>query len=127
MAAADTEVQIAHPLEGFTEVKTEDYRLGSGDVVSISMDSVYKLSLKYTISEIGHIIFPTLLSPLKAQGLTLEQLRLQIIELLTEYMYNPRMMVNIEEFHSHRVLLLRSSGSMSFGRRECHCWTSSWM
>ncbi len=84
----------------------DDYRLGSGDVISIAVDSIRELSLKYTISEAGNIVFPTLLSPLKAQGLTLAQLRERLLKLLIEYMYEPKATVSIIEYHSHKVLVL---------------------
>ena len=108
LTAVGADIQAAIPLERLPEVKTEDYRLGPGDVISITVDSVDEVSGQYTISETGNIIFPTLLSPLKAHGMTLEQLRVRLIELLTEYMYEPRVTVDIVEYHSHKVLVLGS-------------------
>lgn len=88
------------------EIKDTDYRLGPGDVVTITVDLVDDISGQYIISETGRIMFPTLLPPMEVQGLTLEQLWATIVEALTEYMYDPRIAVTIDEYHSHKVLIL---------------------
>ena len=62
--------------------------------------------MQYTISETGNIVFPTLLPPLEAQELTVEELRASLMEALTEYMYEPKVTVDITEYHSHKVLVL---------------------
>ncbi len=52
LAVADADIQTASlQLEGSAETRTEDYRLGPGDVISITVDSVDEISLQYTISE----------------------------------------------------------------------------
>ncbi len=94
-------VESVPPLES-----AADYCLGPGDVISITVDSIHELCLKYTISEAGNIVFPTLLSPLEVQGLTLAQLRERLLNLLTEYMYEPKVTISIVEYHSHKVLVL---------------------
>ncbi len=106
LAAAEADITATGYLEKLAEANGTDYRLGPGDVVSITIDFLPDISLQYTISETGSVIFPTLLSPLKAQGLTLEQLRTRVIELITEYMHEPRVTVSIDEYHSHKVLVL---------------------
>jgi protein involved in polysaccharide export with SLBB domain len=103
---ADVDTETTSYLEEVPKPNEFDYRLGPGDVVNIAVDSVPELSLKYTISETGNIMFPTLLPPLKAQGLTLEQLQILLVKLLTEYMYEPKVMVDIVEYQSHKVLVL---------------------
>jgi len=99
-------IEAQSPLEMMTEPESKGYRLGPEDVISLTIDNVEDLSREYTISETGDIVFPTLLKPLKTQGLTLEQLRIKLIELLTEYMYAPKLTVDIMEYHSHKVLIL---------------------
>lgn len=106
LAAAEADITATSYLEKLAGANGTHYRLGPGDVVSITVDSIPDISLQYTISETGSVIFPTLLSPLKAQGLTLEQLRTRLIELLSEYMHEPRVTVSIDEYHSHKVLVL---------------------
>ena len=96
------DIEIQYP------ASSTGYRLGPDDVIDITVDSVPEISLQYTISEAGYIIFPTLLSPLKAQGLTVEQLQALLIGVLTEYMYEPKVTVSIVEYHSHKVLMLGS-------------------
>jgi|GEM_PF-3448800 len=100
----------SHDFNGFDDlgdpIQNTEYRLGPGDVISIAVDSVPEISLQYTISETGNIVFPTLLSPLKAQGLTVGQLQALLIRLLTEYMYEPKVTASIIEHHSHKVLVL---------------------
>jgi polysaccharide export outer membrane protein len=91
---------------GDTSAQYTDYRLGPGDVISITVDSIPEISSQYTISEAGAIVFPTLLSPLQAQGSTVEELRNLLVEILTEYMYEPKVTVTIVEYHSHKVLVL---------------------
>ena len=105
LTTANAAMAPAIHTEGFSEANIADYRLGPGDVISITVDNLDEISLQYTISETGNIAFPTLLSPLKAQGVTVEQLRARLIELLTEYMYKPRVAVDIVEYHSHKVLV----------------------
>ena len=105
LMTANADVEIPARLGKLSPADADNYRLGSGDVISITVDSVDEISQQYTISETGNIIFPTLLSALEAQGLTLEQVRDRLIELLTEYMYEPKVAVNIVEFHSHKVLV----------------------
>jgi len=98
-----------------------DYRLGPDDIVSISVDSVPEISAQYTISETGDIVFPTLLPPLKAQGLTVGQLQASLTDLLTQYMYEPKVTVCIAEHHSHKVLVLgpfQRPGKYEFNREE---------
>jgi len=106
LTEADVDTETTVYLEELPKPNEVDYRLGPGDVVTVAVDSVPELSLKYTISETGSIIFPTLLSPLKAQGLTLEQLQVLLVNLLTEYMYEPKVMVDMVEYQSHKVLIL---------------------
>jgi protein involved in polysaccharide export with SLBB domain len=106
LTEADVDTETTVYLEELPKPNEVDYRLGPGDVVTVAIDSVPELSLKYTISETGNITFPTLLSPLKAQGLTLEQLQVLLVNLLTEYMYEPKVMVDIVEYQSHKVLVL---------------------
>lgn len=93
--------QIAIP-----SAEENDYRLGPGDVVKISVDSVPEISEVYTITESGEIIFPTLLSPLNVKGMTVKQLQGALVKLLEEYMYSPKVTVRITEYHSHKVLVL---------------------
>jgi len=109
-APTDAAVEDTSYLEKILEAGADagNYRLGPGDVVSITVDSLDEISLQYTISETGSIVFPTLLSPLKAQGATIEELRKLLVEALTEYMYEPRVMVDMVEFKSHKVLVLGS-------------------
>jgi polysaccharide biosynthesis/export protein len=83
-----------------------NYRLGPSDVIKISIESIPEISNTYTISETGYVIFPTLLSQLKAQGLTVEQFQSVLIKALTEYMFEPIVTVSILEYRSHRVLVL---------------------
>jgi polysaccharide biosynthesis/export protein len=104
-----------------TEANETYYRLGPDDVVKISVDSVPEVSSNYTISETGHIVFPTLLSALKAQGLTVEQLQSALIKALTEYMHEPIVTVSIEEYHSHKILLLgpfQRTGNLELKREK---------
>ena len=103
--AVNADVETPVRLGKLSPVDADSYRLGPGDVINITVDSVDEISQQYTISETGNIIFPTLLPALEAQGLTLEQVRNRLIGLLTEYMYEPKVAVSIVEFHSHKVLV----------------------
>ncbi len=107
LTAANGDVGATVPLEKLPKANGSDYRLGPGDIISINVDSVPEISLDYTISETGNVNFPTLLPPVRARGLTVEQLRALVINLLEkDYMYEPRVSLSIVEYHSHKVLVL---------------------
>ncbi len=83
-----------------------EYRLGPDDVVSISVEYIPEISKNYTVSDRGEIVFPTLLPTIKAKGLTVIELRNLLTEILKEYIIDPKVSVNIAEYHSHKVLIL---------------------
>ena len=99
-------VETLATLEEIIKADVSDYRLGPGDVITINVDFVPEISKTYTISDIGNITFSTLLSPLKIQDLTVEDTQALLVEVLTVFMYEPRVTVSIMEYHSHKVLLL---------------------
>jgi protein involved in polysaccharide export with SLBB domain len=102
------QTKILTHLEEILKTDTSDYRLGAGDVVSITVEFVPEISKIYTISDTGSITFSTLLQTLKVQGLNVEQLHVLLVKALKEYMYEPQVTVSIIEYNSHKVLLLGS-------------------
>ena len=74
LTAGDADAETPIRMGELSLVDAGDYRLGSGDVISVTVDSVDEISLPYTISETGYIVFPTLLSPLEAQEPSLKPL-----------------------------------------------------
>lgn len=82
------------------------YILGPDDVVDISVDLLDDISGPYTITPTGMIEFPTLLQPLRADGLTVKQLRETLVEQLKFYMHDPAVTVRVQQYRSHKVLLL---------------------
>lgn len=82
------------------------YLLGPGDIVEITIDHIPKISSTYAVTAPGIIEFPTLLQPLRAAGLTVNQLEEVLMERLKRYIHQPSVAVRIREHHSHKILLL---------------------
>ena len=80
------------------------YKLGSGDLVKITVFNQQDLSGEYTISGAGNISFP-LIGDIPAKDLTLKQLEEAIInKLRPDYLINPRVSVQVMNFRPFYIL-----------------------
>jgi len=76
-----------------------NYRLGAGDVISITVFEEKELSLeKIKLSDAGSISFP-LLGELKVKGLTVSELQQKVIAgLKGTYLINPLVTVSVDQY-----------------------------
>ena len=80
-----------------------NYRLGTGDSVSIKVYQEEDLSIQTRISDTGSISYP-LLGTIQAVGLTVQQLEDKITQgLKGDYLINPRVNVSIAEYRQFYV------------------------
>lgn len=80
------------------------YKLGSGDLVKVTVFNQQDLSGEYTVSGAGNIAFP-LIGDIHAKDLTLKQLEEAIInKLRPDYLLNPRVSVQVMNFRPFYIL-----------------------
>jgi len=87
------------------EVAKGDYVLGPEDTVEVSVFRRDEMAAKATISASGKISY-FLIGDLQAGGLTRFELRDRIQEQLSEYIKDPKVVVNISEYRSHKIFVL---------------------
>lgn len=84
----------------------QDYLLGPGDVLSISVYGNEELQLRgITVGSDGKIVFP-LVKEVEAEGLTVVKFTEKLTALLSEYVQQPVVLVNIEKYRTTRVYVL---------------------
>lgn len=84
----------------------EDYRIGEGDVLRISVYQQPDLDKLVRVSNRGQIVLP-LIGPVNAKGETAASISRKIETLLADgYLINPNVSVYIEEFRSQKVTIL---------------------
>lgn len=89
---------------GYTQTDPEDivYRLGPGDVITISILAGGKeqVTNEMVVGDNGHVTVP-FIGKLQAAGLTIEELEQQITPpLALDYFVNPQVHLQIKEYHS---------------------------
>jgi len=83
-----------------------DFPVGVGDTVEISVPPIEELrSRTVRIAGDGTIALP-FIGKLEAAGLTEEELQQKVVDRLKTYMYNPRVIVFVKEYHSRQVAVL---------------------
>src|SRR5262245_48803502 len=84
----------------------DEYRIGSGDVVKITVWGQDSLSGDYPVDAQGFVPFP-LLGRVSARGLTTLELTARVTELLKkDYLVDPQVMVSVKEYLSQKVQVL---------------------
>jgi polysaccharide export outer membrane protein len=84
----------------------EDYQIGSGDVLSITVYGYDELKTKVRVSETGTIEFP-LIGTVQLGGIKTSAASRKIEEMLSEgYIVKPQVQIYIEEFKSKKVAAL---------------------
>jgi polysaccharide export outer membrane protein len=86
----------------------KDYRVGPGDVLSVSVYDNDDLATKVRVSSAGTIVMP-LLGQLEVKDLTINEITEKITRMLSDgYLVNPQVNVFVEEFRSKKVVVLGS-------------------
>lgn len=94
-------------VSGFSQPAfSQDYVLGPGDILDISVYGHEELQLKgITVGADGKIAFP-LVREVEAGGLTVSQLAEHLTTLLSEFVQHPFVTINIEKYRTTRVYVL---------------------
>lgn len=87
---------------------TEDYPIGTGDVIEISVPAMPELSTQTVrVTSAGTVALP-LLPEVRASGLTERQFESELRRALSRYMHNPHVSVHVTEYRSRQVGVLGS-------------------
>lgn len=90
----------------FTVVQAEEYLVGPGDVISISVYDNEDLATKVRVSTSGTIVMP-LIGQVKVQNLTVNAITDKITAMLADgYLVRPQVNVFVEEFRSKKAVVL---------------------
>ena len=85
---------------------SQEYRIGPGDVVTITVWGQPDLSRDYTVDPDGFTPFP-LINRVKAGGLTTRELAANLVALLgKDYLVDPQVIVSVKEYLSQKVTIL---------------------
>lgn len=84
---------------------SSEYRLGPGDIVSITVLEAPEYGGKVRVGETGDILLAALRSPVHAGGLTVEELSRAIQQAFVEakQLRDPSVSVQVDEYHSYTV------------------------
>lgn len=86
----------------------KDYRVGPGDVLSVTVYDNDDLATKVRVSSAGTIVMP-LLGQIEVNNLTINEITDKITRLLSDgYLVNPQVNIFVEEFRSKKVVVLGS-------------------
>lgn len=107
-AHAQTNSTLSTNLSNAAETPPKDYRIGSGDVLSVTIADAPEFSGKFRVSDSGMIDVPGLSVPLTAEGETSTELAHTIGQTLVDakQLRDPKVSVFIEEFHGRTVTVL---------------------
>jgi len=84
----------------------QEYRIGAGDVLSITVWGHPDLSRDYTVDPDGFAPFP-LINRVKAGGLTTREVAASLVDLLgKDYLVSPQVIVSVKEYLSQKVTIL---------------------
>jgi polysaccharide export outer membrane protein len=85
---------------------SQEYRIGPGDVLTITVWGQPDLSRDYTVDPDGFTPFP-LINRVKAGGLTTRELSATLVALLgKDYLVDPQVIVSVKEYLSQKVTIL---------------------
>jgi polysaccharide biosynthesis/export protein len=90
----------------FTALWAEDYLVGPGDVLRITVYDNEDLTTKVRVSTAGTIVMP-LLGQVDVKGMTVNGITNKITYLLADgYLVNPQVNIFVEEYRSKKVVIL---------------------
>jgi polysaccharide biosynthesis/export protein len=86
----------------------DDYQIGPGDVLAISVTDAPEFSGKFRVDQSGFLVMSSLGSPLKAEGKTPMQLSRELVKALEDArLYrDPTVNIFVEEYHSKTVAVV---------------------
>jgi len=86
--------------------QSSEYKLQPTDVLNITVHEHPDLSTRTRVTQDGNITFP-LIGKIKAEGLTVQELELEIKQLLEkDYLVSAQVLVFIEEYHPRQVSVM---------------------
>jgi polysaccharide biosynthesis/export protein len=85
-----------------------DYKIGPGDVITVSVSEAPDLSGKFRITDKGQLVLPGLEAPIQAEGQSAFELSKNIATILrqAQLLKEPAVNVFVEEYHSRTVTVL---------------------
>lgn len=90
----------------FSIITAQDYIVGEGDVLRITVYEHADLTTIERVSGDGSIIFP-LIGQVEVEGLTLSEISQKIAEMLSDgYIINPQVNIFIQEFRSKKAFIM---------------------
>lgn len=93
-------------LLNFSNVFCEEYKVETGDVLTITVYEQQDLTTKTRVDANGNITFP-LLGSVRVGGFTISEVERQITDLLkADYLVNPQVNVFIETYHPKKVFVM---------------------
>lgn len=86
----------------------DDYKIGAGDVISVSIPEAQEFGGKFRVSDSGSVDLPGISAPIPAEGDSAPQLAMAIRQALIDakQLRDPKVTVYVEEFHGRRVTVL---------------------
>jgi len=89
-----------------SQARAQEYVIGPGDVLTITVWGHPDLSRDYAVDPDGFAPFP-LINRVKAGGLTTRQVAASLVDLLgKDYLVNPQVIVSVKEYWSQKVTIL---------------------
>jgi len=99
-------IALVYIILSFVPVFAQDYIIGEGDVLKITVYDHDDLTTIARVSGDGVIIFP-LIGQIQVKGLTLTQISEKIASLLSDgYIINPQVNIFIQEFRSKKAFIM---------------------
>lgn len=86
----------------------DDYKIGPGDIITVSMVDTPELGGRFRISESGMLELPALAAPIHADGQTPQELARTIRRALIDagQVLDPKVSVFVEQFHGRTITVL---------------------
>ncbi|PIE02058.1 MAG: hypothetical protein CSA81_08725 [Acidobacteria bacterium] len=87
-------------------ISAQEYLLGPGDVIEISVTDLEEINGKYRISNMGYVELPYLKS-IQVQGLTISQLKKKLeADLRANYLNDPQVLIKLDEVRSNPISMI---------------------